>query len=255
MKPKIALVLGAGSARGLAHIGVLQVLEENRIPFDMIIGSSIGAMVGGIYACKTDIKMLAKMTEQLNLNRFFDVKIPRMGFIAGDKINEFLRLITKKKTFDELIMPVYMVATDLQSGRCVLLKEGAVAEAIRASISIPGVFQPVEKDNMLLVDGAVTHRVPVTIAAKLGADIIIAVDVKYGSAKEIRIKNTLDVILTSIDIMQQQQNESISAVTDVLIQPAVADYSSWDFDKCGELIELGRKAALDKLPELIDKTG
>lgn len=211
-------------------------------------------MVGGIYGCGTDINMLAKMVENLNLNRLFDVKIPRMGFIAGDRINEFLKIITKKKAFDELILPVYMLATDLYSGRSVLLKEGAVAEAIRASISIPGVFQPVKKDNMLLVDGAVTHRVPVTVAVKLGADIIIAVDVKYGTANEVKIKNTLDVILTSIDIMQKQQDESVSAVTDVLIQPAVAAYSSWDFDKCSELIKLGREAAMAKLPELIAKT-
>ncbi len=249
-KPGIALVLGAGSARGLAHIGVLQVLEENHVPFDFIVGSSMGAMIGGIYSCGTDIKMLGKIFEHIDIGRFFELKVPHMGLINGTKLNEFLKLLTKNSTFNELSMPVYMVATDLYTGASVILQEGIVAEAIRASISIPGIFRPVQKDDMLLVDGAVTERVPVEAAAKLGADLIIAVDVKFGNGKEIVIRNTLDVILTTLDIMENQQLQTINNISDILIQPAVAAYNSWDFDKTSELIELGREAALAKIPDI-----
>ncbi len=249
-KPIVALVLGAGSARGLAHIGVLQVLEENQIPFDLIVGSSMGAMIGGIYGSGADIKMLGKVVEHMDMGRFFEVSVPRMGFINGNKINEFIKLLTKNRTFNELSLPVYMVATDLYTGASIILQEGIVAEAIRASISIPGIFKPVMKDDMLLVDGAVTDRVPVEAAAQLGADVIVAVDVKYGVGKQIVINNTLDVILTALDIMQKRQLETICGISDIVIQPAVAGYNSWDFDKAYELIELGREATLAKLPEL-----
>ncbi len=249
-KPRVALVLGAGSARGLAHIGVLQVLEENHIPFDFIVGSSMGAMIGGIYGCGTDIKMLGKVFEHIEMGRFFEFKVPHMGLINGTKINEFLKLMTKNSTFNDLSLPVYIVATDLYTGASVVLREGIVAEAIRASISIPGIFRPVQKDDMLLVDGAVTERVPVATALQLGADLIIAVDVKYGVGKNNVINGTLDVILTALDIMENHQLDTIYNISDIMIQPAVSAYNSWDFDKTHELIELGREAAVAKLPQL-----
>lgn len=252
-RPKIALVLGAGSARGLAHIGVLQVFEENNIPFDFIVGSSMGAMVGGIYACGTNLKMLDKMIESLNPNTFFDVHIPRLGFVAGKKISTFLKLMTKKKEFNDLSMPLSVVATDLISSNRIVIEEGSVAEAIRASISIPGVFNPVRKDGMVLVDGAVTDRLPVSVAQEKGADMIIAVDVTFGEGKEVVIKNTLDVIMTSLDIMQKQQFDIISSKADVLIQPKVAAFSPRDFDCSRALIDLGRQAAEAKLEEISAK--
>jgi len=252
-RPKIALVLGAGSARGLSHIGVLQVLEENKIPFDFIVGCSIGAMIGGIYACSIDINMLGRVVEHIDPGVFFDVRVPRMGLISGKKIDELLRLLTKNKTFNDTCMPLYMLATDLLSSRGIVLKEGTVAEAIRASISIPGVFTPVKRDDMLLVDGAVTARLPVETARKLGSDIIIAVDVTFGEGKEVKVTNVFDVIMTSLDIMEKQQFDVISDFADVMIQPAVGGYSSADFDKGHELIKLGREAAEEKLPELIAK--
>ncbi|MDD3894164.1 MAG: patatin-like phospholipase family protein, partial [Syntrophomonadaceae bacterium] len=134
-KPKIALALGAGSARGLAHIGVLQVLNENGIYPDIIVGSSMGAMVGGIYACGADLAMLDKMIAKIDTRTFFDVKVPRMGFVAGNKISSLLNLLTKKKQFNELDIALQVVATDLITGRTIVIQEGSIAEAIRASRS------------------------------------------------------------------------------------------------------------------------
>ncbi len=254
LKPKVALVLGAGSARGLAHIGVLQVFEENDVHFDFIVGCSMGAMVGGIYACGTNLYMLDKMIETINHNIFFDVHIPRLGFIAGKKISTFLELMTKKKDFSQLEIPLTLVATDLVNRQKIILEEGVVAEAIRASISIPGVFNPVIKDDMVLVDGAVLDRLPISVAREKGADIIIAIDVSFGGGKKDSIQNTLDVIMVSIDIMQEQQFntqfELINPACDILIQPKVKDYSPRDFKCSRELINLGREAAQEKLAEI-----
>ncbi|CFY04960.1 Acyl transferase/acyl hydrolase/lysophospholipase [Syntrophomonas zehnderi OL-4] len=249
-KPVVALVLGAGSARGLAHIGVLQVLAEEKIPLDFIVGSSMGAMVGAIYGSGADIYLLDKMAEYLNTSSMLDVQVPHYGFIAGKRINAFLQLLTKNKNFDQLNPPVLVVATDLISGERIVFDEGPVAEAVRASISIPGVFTPVRKEQMVLVDGAVIDRLPVEVAQSRGADIVIAVDVTFGPGRKVAINNTLDVILTSLDIMQKYHFDMIGCQADILIQPAVGQYASQDFEYAREIIDLGRKAALDKIASI-----
>mgnify|MGYP001069236428 CR=1 FL=1 len=253
-KPGVALVLGAGSARGLAHIGVLQVLQENRVPLHLLVGSSMGAMVAATYACGADIHMLGKMVNNIDTGLFFDIKVPRLGFIGGKKINELLQLLTKKKTFAEASPELLVVATDLLQGEEVVLREGSISEAVRASISIPGIFHPVKQEGMVLVDGAVTNRLPVEVARREGAGVIIAVDVTFCEGKQVRIQNTLDVILTSLDILQRPQFEMASKKADVLIQPRVGQYSSRDFEKSAEIIELGRQATQEKLSEILALT-
>jgi len=249
-KPKVALVLGAGSARGLAHIGVLQVLLENQIPFDLIVGSSMGAMVGTIYACGADIYMLDKMVAYMNTRILFDVGVPRMGFISGKRVSDFLDLLTKKKSFAELKIPVAVVATDLIAGERVVIEEGLVSEAVRASISLPGIFAPIVKDDKVLVDGAVIDRLPIGVAKELGADLVVAVDVTFGPGKQTVINNTIDVILTSLDIMSKLHFDSIYTNADILIQPAVGHISPKEFERSREAVELGRKAAEEKIAEI-----
>lgn len=252
-QPRIALVLGAGSARGLAHIGVLQVLEENQIPFDFIVGTSMGAMIGAIYACGADMKMLGRMLEHLDSRLFFDVQLPRMGFISGKRIKELLNLMTKKKSFQETKIPLLVVATDLVSGEEIILEEGSISEAVRASISIPGIFHPVKREEMILVDGAVVNRLPIEVARSRGADLIMAVDVTFGEGRTVSISNTMDVILTAIDIMQKMQFDLVYNKADILIQPAVGGFASKDFEKSQEIIQLGRQAAEAKLDEIREK--
>jgi len=246
-KPHVALVLGAGSARGLAHIGVIQILLENQVPFDMIVGSSMGAMVGGICASGTDIYMLDQMVEHMNQGVLYDVNLPRLGFMAGKKINTFLDLLTKKQSFDQLHTPLLVVATDLVTGERVVIEEGSVTKAIRASISIPGILRPVRDGEKILVDGAVTDRLPITVARERGADLIIAVDVTFCDGKKVVIRNTWDVIMTSLDIMQRQQFDAVSPQADILIQPAVGGYSPRDFERSRELVDLGRQAAQESV--------
>lgn len=247
--PNIALVLGAGSARGLAHIGVLEVLEKNNIPVDLIVGCSMGAMVGSIYACGTDICMLEKLINNININHLFDINLPRMGLVEGKRITEFLELMTKNMKFENLKIPLIVIATDLKSSQRIIMDTGIISEAVRASISIPGVFHPVIKDDMVLVDGAVLDRLPIDIAREKGAQLIIGVDVNYSSNKQVKINNTKDVILYSLDLMQKNQDNNIQD-SDILIQPEVGNFSPADFNKVSELIQLGRIAAEKNLPQI-----
>jgi len=245
----VGLVLGAGSARGLAHIGVLQVFLENGIEYDFIVGSSMGALVGALAASGTDLYLLGRLAETMNINSIIDVSIPRLGFIAGRKVEQFIRLMTKNKRFDELNFPLYAVATDLKKGEPVVLSEGPVWEAVRASTAIPGVFRPVIKDDVWLVDGAVTERLPVEIARSLGADLVVAVDVTFAENRQVKVRNTLDVIMQSIEIMERKIFENlVRDRADILIQPQVGDIPSSGFDRAEECIAKGREAALHALP-------
>ncbi len=253
--PTVALVLGAGSARGLAHIGVLQVLQEHRLPVDLIVGSSMGAMIGGIYGCGTDLYRLDKMIEVIDTSLFMDIRVPRLGFVAGKRISYFLELLTKKKTFDDLLIPVLVVATDLIKGERVVLEEGSVAEAIRASIAVPGIIFPVKKNGMVLVDGAVIDRLPVDVARERGADIVIAVDITFTPDKVVEINNTLDVIMTSLDIMSRHHFDTVQPQADILIQPAVGQINSRDWSKSRAAVDAGRKATEDKIAEIKGKLG
>lgn len=248
-RPRVGLALGAGSARGLAHLGVLQVLEEEQIPIDMIAGSSIGSMVGAFYAIGHDLKLLSKMAVQLNANSLLDLGVPRLGFVAGRRISEFLYLLTKGMTFADLKVPLGVVATDLELGEMVVIREGSVAEAVRASISIPGVFQPVELNGRLLVDGAVTESLPAGVVREMGADIVIGVDVSFGT-KEVRIRSILDVFWQSIEILERQVFTSRVSQADVLIQPAVCHIGSSKFDRAEECIKLGIEAARQVIPQI-----
>lgn len=252
-RKRVGLALGAGSARGLAHIGVLQVLVENQIPIDLIVGSSMGAMVGGVYACGGDMGMLGKLVYSMDNRMFFDIGIPRMGFVGGKRVSSLLQLLTKNRSFDQTDVPLVVMATDLVSGQGVAITEGSIAEAVRASISIPGVFKPVKKDGMILVDGAVSHRLPVQEARSRDCDLVIAVDVTCGEDRRAVINNTIDVFMTAIDIMIRDQFELTSDKGDILIQPAVGSYASGDFDQARQIIDLGRQSTEARIDEIKDR--
>ena len=252
-RKRVGLALGAGSARGLSHIGVLQVLVENQVPIDLIVGSSMGAMVGGVYACGSDMSMLAKLVYSMDNRMYFDIGIPRMGFVQGKRVSSLLQLLTKNRSFDQTDIELVVMTTDLVSGRGIAIDEGSIAEAVRASISIPGVFKPVQKDGMILVDGAVSHRLPVEEARSRGCDLVIAVDVTCGEDRRVAINNTIDVFMTALDIMQKHHFDSIGPQADILIQPAVGHIASRDFERSREIVDIGRTAALEKVAEIKNK--
>jgi NTE family protein len=176
---KIGLVLGGGSARGLAHVGVILALEAYNIPIDIIAGTSIGSVIGSLYASGATIKQLEEVALSIKKSKtlfMLDSTFPHSGLISGDRIEKMLnQFALKDKTFDDLSISFAAVATDVESGAKVILNQGKVIDAVRASIAIPGIFTPVKYGDYYLVDGGVVDPVPVDVVQMMGADIIIAV--------------------------------------------------------------------------------
>ena len=185
-KKKVGLALGGGYARGLAHIGVLEVLEREGIPIDIISGTSIGALVGALYARKKDATLIKKQASRLDwigMTSLVDLTLPRSGFIGGKRVTNLLRRFMGDIQFQDLDIPLACVATDIISGEEVVLREGSVVEAVRASISIPIIFKVARTNGRYLVDGGLVNNVPVSVAKKMGADFIIAVDITPNKAE------------------------------------------------------------------------
>ena len=162
--PVVGLALGAGALKGLAHLGVLKVFAAEKVPIHLITGSSIGSVFGALYAAGVDMEFLEKIIEQLPPKGYFDLAVPKMGLIRGNKIESFLRILTKNKHFADLDIPLYVVAVDLEKREKVIISEGSVAEAVRGSVAIPGIFTPKYWQGRVLVDGADLDRVPIIIA-------------------------------------------------------------------------------------------
>ena len=234
-QPKVGLALGSGGARGFAHLGVIKVLVENDIPIDYIAGSSMGSLVACFYASGLDFNQLYKLSTSFKRKFYLDFTIPKMGFIAGKRIKDLIRLFTKGKQLEDLNPPVSVVATDLKTGEKVVFKEGPIAEAVRSSISIPGVFVPEKKDGRLLVDGGVVDRVPVSVVKGMGADIVIAVDVSRVKT-DAEITNIYDVIMQSLDIMQMELVINRQIASDIMMRPSVEKYSARAFTNIEEII-------------------
>lgn len=247
-KPKIGLALGSGGARGFAHIGVIKVLEESNIPIHCIAGSSMGAFVGAFYGCGYTPKQMEKMALHFQRKYFLDFTVPKMGLISGDKIKHLIHILTKGKKIEELNPQLSIIATDLLKGEKVVFRSGDIASAVRASISIPGIFVPEKIEDKLLVDGAVVDRVPVTELKNM-ADIIIAVDVSYFEV-EPKITTIFDVIMQSMDIMEREMIRLREIESDIMIKPMINQFSSTAFTNVDTIIKQGEEAAYDKLEDI-----
>ena len=175
---KVGLALGAGAARGWAHIGVIQALREAEIPINIVVGTSIGAFVGAFLAADQlkDLERLALNLDWKDVIGFLDFTLPKSGLIDGKKVTDFLTQHLSQKTIEELPLPFAAVATDIITGKEVVLNAGDIIEAVRASIAIPGIFTPVQMGETFLVDGGVVNPVPVNVAKDLGSEFVIAVD-------------------------------------------------------------------------------
>ncbi|HHY74507.1 MAG TPA: patatin family protein [Bacillus bacterium] len=250
-KPRIGLALGSGGARGFAHLGVLKALNEANIPIELLAGSSMGALVGGLYGAGHDLERLQKLAKAFRRKYYLDFTVPKMGFINGQKIKEFIRMFTFGKTIEQLSPMLWIVATDIHTGEKVIFKEGPLAEAIRASISIPGIFVPEKIDDRLLVDGGVVDRVPISVVKEMGADIVIAVDVSQLKGN-VEVSSIFDVILQSIDIMQDELARLKQYDADVVIKPYVEQYSSKAFTNTEDIIRLGEEETVKQIPFILD---
>ena len=246
---KIAIVLGAGASKGFAHIGVLKVLESNKIPVHMIVGTSAGSFVGSLYAYGYNAFQLQKMSFSIEKGDILDITIPDNGFIKGEKLEEYINEKVKNTPIENLRIPFYSVATDLQNGHEVVFGKGNTGTAVRASCSIPGIFNPVRISDRIYVDGGVVSPVAVEAAKRLGADVIIAVDISAdigGKPPE----GTIETILQSISIMYSKLSSIQLTKADIVIRPKVGYIGPGDFSKRHEAVLEGEKAALGALPEI-----
>ena len=247
---KIALVLGAGSSKGFAHIGVLKILESNKIPIHMIVGTSVGSAVGSLYAYGIDAFSLQKLAISVNQSDIVDsLIIPSNGFIKGEKLEEFINKWVRNTSMEKLKIPFYAVATDLEKGQEIVFAKGNTGRAVRASCSIPGIFRPVKISDRVYVDGGVVSPVAVEAARRHGADVVIAVDVSSGAERTVP-EGTIETILQAVNVMYSKLGAIQLAKADVVVKPRVGHISSADFSKKHEAILEGEKAAIEALPQI-----
>ncbi len=246
---QLALVLSGGAALGYAHLGVLEVLEKNGVHPDLIVGTSMGAIIGGHLAAGISIPDLIQEASSVNIFKLLDWKIIGLGFFSWQKTEKLFRSKLDDITFSQLKIPFAAVATDLYSGDKVVLDSGDVVKAMLASASVPGIYTPVKIDGHTLVDGGLVENLPVPTARELGARHIIAVDVHHPLLKE-NIRTPFDVIRQAIYISQDVQTRDMLQGADVLIRPDLQGLSYTKFSAVDKGIEVGAKAAREKLPEI-----
>ena len=254
---KIGLALGSGTARGLAHIGVLEVLLRMWIHIDMIAGTSMGAMVAAVYAKGEDMETIKEMAKDLGAKRLSflrETTLSKTGLISGVKINKSLKSVFGDMRFEDLKIPFACSATDIESGREVVIDRGLVREGVRASCTVPVILAPIKIEGRYLVDGALVNPVPADLLKKMGADIVIAVNVtplEYDNSNTNDIKkdkrktpNILSIAFQTVNIIASQRLLACMEHADIIISPQVTHIGRGDFHRVDELIRYGELAAL-----------
>jgi NTE family protein len=244
-RPKVGLALGGGFARGIAHAGVLHVLEQGRIPIDYIAGTSAGALAGIAYGAGLPFEEIVAKAAALRFSVFGQWRFSWMGLASNQRLENYPQRFLGVSTFEELKIPLAITATDLLTGEPVYFTRGPLGPALRASCAYPGLFQPVEYEGHTLVDGFVGATVPVDAVRKMGADVVIAVFLDAESST--KPANFTDVIGRCFSIIQRHADLDWRAKAEVIIEPNVREFAWDDFGKTPQLIEAGEKAAVDAL--------
>ncbi len=249
----VALVLGGGGAKGLAHVGVLEVLEENHIPINMVVGCSAGSIVGAMYADNPNTECLKEIFLKLKVDYLTDFSIwnARMGLCQGKTLRKFLECHLNATNFDELKLPFFLVTTDLYSSELVTIGGGPIIPAVEASCAVPFVFVPVELHGRACVDGGVIDPVPVRVAAHFDAQVIIAVDLR-GLLPERFPTNLFGVAMRSADITLLWQSEDCVHTADVIIRPDVSHCGTFEKNANERIYLAGRAAAKEAMPQILE---
>ena len=249
--PKIGLALGGGAARGFAHVGVIQVLEENGIKPNLVTGTSAGSLVAAIYASGKNGAQLQRVAETMEEAAIADWTLPifSRGMLRGDALARYVNAQVSSKLIEDLPMPLGIVATDLNTGNDVLFQRGDTGTAVRASSAVPAVFQPVKIAGREYVDGGLVSPVPVGAARRMGADFVIAVDISSPPEGSLT-GGTLDILMQTFSIMGKSINRYELRDAEVVVRPALQGIGSSDFSARKRSIEAGRQAMLKMIPEL-----
>ena len=248
---RIGLALGGGAARGFAHVGVIQVLEEAGIRPDMVVGTSAGSLVAALYASGRNGAQLQQVAESLEEAALTDWTLPIFGrgALKGEALARYVSSLVNHKLIEEMPMPLGIVATDLGSGQGVLFRRGSTGTAVRASSAVPSVFQPVTIAGRDYVDGGLVSPVPVGFARQMGADLVIAVDISSPPEGQ-ATGDSLQILLQTFAIMSKSINRFELKDADVVVRPALAGVKSADFTAKRRSIEAGRRAMQQALPQL-----
>jgi NTE family protein len=249
-RPRIGLALSGGFARGLAHIGVLKVLEEEGIPIDYVAGTSVGALVGALYCSGISVRELTEIAALVRFKTFARWTVSRYGFCDSDRMLAFLNKFVKVRTFEELQRPLAIAATDFVTGEPVVFRSGSLCDAIRASCAYPGMFLPVNINGRLLVDGLLAYPLPSKPLRDMGAERVVGVYLAAHWVKANGPRHVFDVIGQCFSIAQARMCDGWKAYTDVLIEPNVEGIAYDGFQHATELIRSGEVAARASLDDM-----
>jgi len=249
--PKLGLALGGGAARGFAHIGVIQVLEEYGIKPDMVVGTSAGSVVAAFYASGKTGAQLQWLADSMDESQLTDWSVPFLsrGMLRGDALGRYVNTQLNGLRIEDVKMPLGIVATDLQSGEGILFRRGDISLAVRASSAVPSVFEPVRIGNKDYVDGGLVSPVPVRYARQMGAEIVIAVDIS-SRPEDAKTSDMLKVLLQTFSIMGKSISQLEMTQADVVVRPVMPDVGSTEFAARKKSIEAGRAAMKLALPAL-----
>lgn len=245
----VSLALSAGGARGFAHIGVIKVLERYQIPVTGIAGTSMGGLIGALYCTGFTGLMMEELVRGIRRSHWIDFSLSKMGLVRGKKLEGLLSLLTRGRRFEDCRPPLQVVAVDIERGQEVLIRTGSVAEGVRATISIPGIFSPVRRDGRILVDGGILNRVPVDVARSVPNSVVVAVDV--GVEISPSVHSVFDVLFQTFDIMAQELRRYQTVEADVVIEPNLSRSRDTVFSHVDECIRAGEEACIRKLPNIL----
>lgn len=250
--PRVGVALGGGGARGFAHVGVLRVLEQERIPVDVVAGTSVGSLIGALYADTGRVLDAEFHAVAITAEDLFDYRALAFftgGFVRGERLRRFMEAHLSNRNIEEMRLPFAAVATDLRTGQPVVFSRGPIAPAVHASCAIPGVFVPVEIGGVTLVDGGVVNPIPVDVVRQLGAEVVIAVAIP-SAVPPTAPRTPIQVAYHAVSIMAGEIGRLRGREADVLIAPAVGDVAYDDFTQKKRLIEAGEAAARAALPAI-----
>lgn len=247
--PRIGLALGGGFARGLAHIGVLKVLEENQIAVHCLAGTSVGSIIAGAYASGASVEEIAAVARKVRWKDFASWTLSTMGLASNKRMEAFLKRTFRSLRFEDMKRPLAVVATDLRTGQAVVFTSGELVPAVRASCAYPGLFLPVAYQGAWLTDGGLVAAVPTRAARELGGDIVIGVTLE-SIDPNIEPQNVMDVLSRSLSIAQRTAEPVWRAYADAVVSPQVNGYRWDEFERADELMAAGEEAMRKALPDL-----
>lgn len=250
MRTGLGLALGGGFSRGFAHLGVLRVLEENDIPISCIAGTSVGSILGAAYASGARLERIIATCRKIRFRDIARWRVSRLGIASNHRLGRLIEDVFDSRTFEDLKIPVAIVATDLSSGEAVVFTQGNLREAIRASCAFPGLFEPVEIGTRCLADGGLVAQVPTRAARQLGAAHVLGVSVGVEDGQRGAPTNIFQVVSRAVSAAQKHQLEVWERHADLVLRPDVQHLAWDDFDRADEAIEAGAAAALRALPRI-----